>query len=115
MILLADEGVDKPIVDLLRLSGFDVHYIMETHQGVDDDGVLRIANQETRVLSTQDKDFGELVYRFKKAHSGLVLIRLGELPANEKALIVNKVLLQYNEKLTGAFTVIQTKAVRIRK
>ena len=33
MIFLADEGVDKPIVDLLRSSGFDVHYILETHSG----------------------------------------------------------------------------------
>jgi hypothetical protein len=33
MILLADEGVDKPIVDQLRSSGFDVHYILETDPG----------------------------------------------------------------------------------
>ncbi len=33
MNLLADEGVDKPIVDLLRNNGFDVVYILETNQG----------------------------------------------------------------------------------
>ena len=32
MKLLADEGVDKPIIDKLRESGFDVHYILETNQ-----------------------------------------------------------------------------------
>ena len=59
MILLADEGVDKPIVDQLRSSGFDVHYILETDPGSVDEDVLRIANEESRILLTQDKDFGE--------------------------------------------------------
>jgi predicted nuclease of predicted toxin-antitoxin system len=54
MKLLADEGVDKPIVDKLRESGFDVHYILETNQGAEDDLVLAIANVEGRILLTQD-------------------------------------------------------------
>lgn len=115
MILLADEGIDKPIVDILRLCGFNVHYILETHQGIDDEQVLQIANKETRILLTQDKDFGELVYRFNKAHFGIILVRLGELPASEKAIIVNNVVLKYKQKLENAFTVIQHKTVRIRK
>jgi predicted nuclease of predicted toxin-antitoxin system len=59
MKFLADEGVDKPIVDQLRVSGFDIHYVLETHQGSDDETVLRLANEEDRILLTQDKDFGE--------------------------------------------------------
>jgi predicted nuclease of predicted toxin-antitoxin system len=55
MKLLVDEGVDKPIVDLIGLSGFDAHYILETHRGIDDDQVLQIANEEARILLTQDK------------------------------------------------------------
>ena len=34
MKLMADEGVDKPIVNALRKTGFDVVYILETKQGV---------------------------------------------------------------------------------
>ena len=30
MKFLAGEGVDKPIIDQLRNSGFDVHYVLET-------------------------------------------------------------------------------------
>ncbi|HVU95660.1 MAG TPA: DUF5615 family PIN-like protein [Puia sp.] len=114
MNFLADEGVDKPIVDLLRSSGFDVHYILETHPGSFDEEVLRIANEENRILLTQDKDFGELVYRLMQVHQGVVLIRLGTTPAPEKARIVNYVLLEFGNKLARAFTVIQATAVRIR-
>ena len=53
MKFLADEGVDKPIVDLLRSSGFDVHYILETHRGSEDEMILQIANEESRILLTQ--------------------------------------------------------------
>jgi len=115
MKFLADEGVDKPIVDRLRSSGFDVHYVLETHQGSDDEQVLLLANEENRILITQDKDFGELVYRLKKVHQGIILIRLGTTPAPEKAQLVNYVLLEYGEKFDKAFTVIQANAVRIRK
>lgn len=115
MTILADEGVDKPIVDLLRSSGFDVHYILETHPGSEDEAVLAIANEEGRVLLTQDKDFGELVYRMQKTHQGVILVRLGTLPAPEKARLVNYVLLEHGEKLIKAFMVIQENAVRVRR
>ncbi len=99
MNFLADEGVDKPIVDLMRSSGFDVHYILETHPGSHDEEVLRLANEENRILITQDKDFGELVYRLRQIHQGVILIRLGATQAPEKARIVNYVLLEYSDKL----------------
>jgi predicted nuclease of predicted toxin-antitoxin system len=94
---------------------FDVHYVLETHQGSDNENVLLLANEEDRILLTQDKDFGELVYRLKKVHQGIILIRLGTTPAPEKAHLVNYVLLEFGEKLAKAFTVIQANAVRIRK
>ena len=61
MNLLADEGIDKPVVDLLRSNGFDIIYILETNQGADDEFILTMANDDKRILLTQDKDFGELV------------------------------------------------------
>ncbi len=38
---MADEGVDKPIVDAIRKAGFDVAYILESHQGAEDDYFLK--------------------------------------------------------------------------
>jgi len=75
---------------------------------------LQIANDEARVLLTQDKDFGEMVFRLRRVHLGIVLIRLGITVSIEKARIVNQALLEHREKLMNAFTVIQTHAIRIR-
>ncbi|WP_143307814.1 DUF5615 family PIN-like protein [Chitinophaga vietnamensis] len=115
MKFLADEGVDRPIVTLLRQSGFEVQYILELCPGADDDTVLDMANQTSSILITQDKDFGELVFRLKKLHSGIVLIRLGNAPSLIQAEIVNHVIQQHQSKISQAFTVIQPKTVRIRR
>ena len=74
MKLLADESVDNPIVDALRMDGIDVSYIVEIAPGMDDTIILHLSNDEQRILLTQDKDFRELVFRLKSTHSGVVLI-----------------------------------------
>lgn len=107
MNLIADEGVDKPIVDALRNSGFDVLYILETNRGAKDDMILELANSRQRVLLTQDKDFGELVYRLKQAHFGVVLIRLEGHSPQLKSEIILDVLTKYRGELIKSFTVIQ--------
>ena len=60
MKFLADESVEKPVVDRLRNQGFDVMYIGEKTPCISDEDVLRLANNEDRVLITNDKDFGFL-------------------------------------------------------
>ena len=113
--LIADEGVDKPIVDVLRNAGFDLLYILETNQGADDDLILAKANSEQRILLTQDKDFGELVFRLQQAHFGVILIRLENFKAHLKAQIVLNAINAHKDELTLSFTVIQPNAIRIRK
>ena len=115
MNLVADEGIDKPIVDALRNKGFDVIYILETNPGAEDDFILTLAYAQKRILITQDKDFGELVYRLKQAYYGVILIRLQGYAPDLKAEIITSLLLQHANELVGAFTVIQPNAIRIRK
>ena len=75
MNLLADESVDKPIVDRLRRDGHTVLYIAELDPSIDDDAVLHRANQNSALLITADKDFGELVFRMGQIHAGVVLFQ----------------------------------------
>ena len=115
MKFVADEGVDGQIIESLRAAGHDVLYIAEIGPGTDDDIVLHYANDEDRILMTRDKDFGELVFRKKQVHSGIVLNRLYELASETKAEIVSSVISKYGEELYGSFTVIQPGRVRIKK
>lgn len=114
MNFVADEGIDRQIVDRLRQDGHHVQYIAEMDPGISDEVVLSIANQEEAPLITADKDFGELVYRQKQIMPGVVLVRLAGLSSLQKAEIVSKGISQHKGELLHSFAVITPGAIRIR-
>ena len=115
MNLLADEGVERQIVERLRRDGHTVLYIAEMEPGIPDDVVLERANEIAALLVATDKDFGELVFRERRLSSGgVVLLRLAGLTAERKAAIVSKVFAERGSELAHAFSVISPGRVRIR-
>ena len=114
MNLLADENVDQPIVQRLRQDGHDVLYIAELEPSISDDLVLERANKKEALLITGDKDFGELVFRQRRIHGGVVLIRLAGLSPKAKATIVSGVFRDRKDELFHVFSVISPGMVRIR-
>ncbi|MCU0589183.1 MAG: DUF5615 family PIN-like protein [Syntrophobacteraceae bacterium] len=85
---MADENVDRQIVERLRQDGHEVWYVAEMDPGVSDQEVLTFANNEQAVLLTADKDFGELVYRQELVNPGVILLRLAGLSPDVKAELV---------------------------
>jgi len=112
---LADESVERQIVDALRRAGHDVDYIAELVPGVPDPDVLERANRELSVLITGDKDFGELVYRRRQQSSGVVLLRLSGLTQQRKVAIAVQVFADPAADFAGAFAVVTETGVRIRR
>lgn len=115
MKFLADECVDWQIVDHLRKIGYEILYVPEIEQGISDEKVLDIANKESAILITADKDFGELVFRQNKITSGIVLIRLTGLQPDVKAAITVTAIKEHQEEIRNNFMVITSETVRIRK
>ena len=114
MNFVADEGVDKPIVDRLRTDGHSVISIAETAPSISDDEVLAAANRDSAVLITADKDFGELVVRQQRFANGVVLLRLAGLPTARKAELVSEAIGQHLTDLPHSFAVISLGIIRIR-
>jgi predicted nuclease of predicted toxin-antitoxin system len=114
VIFVADECVLESIIARLRADGHTVHAIRDTNAGVTDPDVLAIAVGHQAVLLTQDKDFGELVFRLQLNHSGIVLIRLGGVALDDRAEVVANVVSNRAGELPGAFCVISSNSVRIR-
>lgn len=56
MNLLADESVDRQIVERLRQDGHEVLYVAEMEPGIPDDIVLERANEISALLVTADKE-----------------------------------------------------------
>jgi len=113
--LLADEGVDRQIVALLRQDGHDVLYVAELEPGVDDNRVFDEANRINALLITADKDFGEMVFRQGSVRAGVLLLRLAGLSPSTKAGIVSTIIQERGIEMLGSFSVISPGMVRIRK
>lgn len=111
----ADESVDFPIVKHLRENGHSVKSVLEENPGISDEEILGIAVRDSTILLTCDKDFGELVYRHKRTHYGLILIRLESLKPLQKAHLVVKLISEHGHELENSFTVVGEKFIRIRK
>jgi predicted nuclease of predicted toxin-antitoxin system len=111
---LADENIDRQIVERLRKEGHIVQYVAETDAGISDDEVLDLANREGVLLLTADKDFGELVFRQKQITSGVILVRLAGFTPMRKAEIIATSINKHTTEFLNAFTVITRGTIRIR-
>jgi predicted nuclease of predicted toxin-antitoxin system len=75
--LCANENLPEACILTLRQAGHDVVWIREVAPGSSDESVLVRAQTENRILITQDKDFGELVFhRGLSASNGIILLRI---------------------------------------
>ena len=73
---LADECVGAGVVVQLRRLEHDVIYAAETASSAPDTEIISVAEQQGRLLLTEDKEFGELVFRKNTPVPGLVLVRI---------------------------------------
>ena len=115
MKFLVDECSDPQLVYRLRKDGHDVLYITEYGPGLDDREVLDLAIKNDRLLITEDKDFGELIFRFKKEVPGLILLRFDSKEKNDKINRLLKLINSRNSSLIGKYTVIDQHKYRIRE
>ncbi|MBI5431314.1 MAG: DUF5615 family PIN-like protein [Planctomycetes bacterium] len=112
MRFLADESCDFSVVRALRNAGFDVRAVAEETAGLDDASVMRAAVEEERLLLTEDKDFGWLVFASSESNPGVVLIRF---PAATRSTLVAAVLAairDHGPDLVGGFSVLQPGQLR---
>jgi len=114
MRLLADENIEAEIILALRHDGFDVTSVREISPGIDDESVLKLANEVEAVLITNDKDFGELVYRDRLWARGIILLRFETLVMPIRIERIKEVLKDRIGDLENSFTTISDGAVRIR-
>ena len=116
MNFLADESVDRQIVDRLRERGHSVIYIAEIEPSIEDDEVFDRANALGALLVTADKDFGEIVFRDRRLISGgVILIRLAVLSPIKKADIVSVTIDKNVSNIEGHFSVISPGKFRSRR
>ena len=98
---------------MLTNLGHDVISGMDRDPRATDEALLELANQEQRVLITEDKDFGELVFVRRLPHP--CIIRFVDMRVAEKVVAMSELLDRHaNEMEDGALIVVTPTRVRIR-
>jgi predicted nuclease of predicted toxin-antitoxin system len=114
MKILLDQSTDARLLSYLKQLGHDATQIHQTYpESIPDEEVLAIARQEKRILITDDRDFGELVFRLQQPHAGVIFLRLGTYaPLELKIERLSFVLTHYGMQL-DQFLVVKKGNVRV--
>lgn len=113
MRFLVDESCDFAVVRALRDASHDVVAVVEVARGAKDAAVLTLSRGEGRILLTEDKDFGQLVFAGGEGTAGVVFIRF---PVAVRSTLPGAVLglvERFGERLSASFTVLEPGRVRI--
>lgn len=114
MKFLADECCGAHLVKQMREHGYDVLYVKEEAPGITDTEVLKRAYSEQRVLITEDKDFGELVFRLKRKVYGIILLRFRISERDKKWKRLEELIQRRPAELSNNFIVIDVQKFRFR-
>jgi predicted nuclease of predicted toxin-antitoxin system len=113
MRFLADESCDFAVVQALRQAGHDVSAIAELSPSLEDSDVLKLASDEARILLTEDKDFGRLVYAGSVTSVGVIFFRFPASARTDLTVTAVKLVEEMGERLRGRFVVVRPGRVRI--
>lgn len=112
MRFLVDECTGPAVARWLRAQAHEVFSVHEEARGLDDDSVIRKAFDQEWILVTNDKDFGEKVYRQRRPHRGVIFLRLEDETAASKIRTLGELLANHAERLPGRFVVVTERRVR---
>jgi len=110
---LADVNMEKPLVDYLSGQGYDIKWVPDYNCEMADEDLLKLANEEKRILITNDKDFGELIFLQRRLSYGTILFRVKGQNSKEKVKLMKKVLMGHRDAILNHYIVITKAKIRI--
>ncbi len=113
MNFIVDECTGPKVAEWLRGEGHDVLSIFDADPGLDDEKILERAFAENRILLTADKDFGDLIFREKQPHHGVVLLRLRHQSSANHITALDRLLTNHPGPLEDRFVVVTDSGIRM--
>src|SRR5574341_23825 len=112
MRFLVDESTGPAVARWLHEQNHEVFSVYEEARGLHDEDLIRKAFTENWILVTNDKDFGEKVFRGQHEHHGIILLRLADERASVKIEVLRRLLVNYSDRLADQFVVVSERRVR---
>lgn len=113
MKFLIDSCIAPAVTEALRAAGHDVATVADWPRDPGDEEILEVAEREDWVVITIDHDYGALIFRDQKAHSGLV--RLASMHPDAQVVVCERAVREAGAELEkGAVVVASRSSIRIR-
>ena len=112
MRFLIDGCIGRSLTEWLRNAGHDALEAEDLRPDPGDESLLRTAEAQNRIVITIDKDFGELIYRDRQPHAGL--IRLPDVSPFQRIELVDEIISRYHQDLENrAIVTVRGESIRI--
>ncbi len=115
MKFLLDENIGKRVALFLIQLGHTVFRVKKIYSGAEDFQVLELSVENDAILITLDKDFGKLVFKEGKTHTGVIFLRLDNQTTTNTKKAINWFLSKYSEdKIVNNFAVVSEKLSKFK-
>jgi predicted nuclease of predicted toxin-antitoxin system len=102
---IVDACTGPAVARHLAALGHDIFSVHDQAPTISDVDILVKAVAETRIVITNDKDFGEKVFRDGMSHCGVIFLRLQDERPPEKIRVPDQLLLAHAAALSNQFVV----------
>lgn len=116
MKFLLDQDIYALTTRFLVDAGYNIVAAQEIGMSrAKDEEILKVAQEQKRILITRDRDYGNLVF-VKSAGSGVIYLRILPTNINTVHQELNRVIETYSEQeLSKSFVVVEANGHRIRR
>ena len=115
MRFLVDECTGPHVAKWLSGEGYETFSVFDEVRGMADPDVLEKALSGNWILITNDKDFGEMVFRERRQHHGVIFLRLDDERSANKIDVIRRLLAKYSDKLVDRFAIVTEAKVRFAR
>jgi predicted nuclease of predicted toxin-antitoxin system len=115
MIFLADENIHLQIIAVIEKLGFTVNSIYLNNRGLSDMEILALAFKNKMIIITEDKDFGELVFKNSLTNVSVIFLRYHFMELKLIIKQIEKFILNGYINEEPHYTTITTNKIRHRK
>ena len=106
MRFLVDENIGPSVGLWLETLDHNVVSVHPEARGMSDREIIQKSYEENRILITCDKDFGDLAFRERRPHGGVVLLRLENYRPDTIVWVLERLIDEHGDRLSGRFVVV---------
>ncbi len=115
MRFVVDECTGSAVAVWLVEQEHDVYAVSLSSPGWKDTDVLAKAVAERRIVITNDRDFGELIFKNRLPHEGVIYLRLSDETSQNKIAVLRRLLAAENIIINhDTFFTVTEDSVRVR-